>query len=230
MADEALSLKLGYMSLNPSGQIAAGAGGTRIDTNQLRTRRSNNVQVEAAVQWGNHRLSAAYVPIRFSGDSTLTVPIKFLGITFPVSIPLNSAIRTDLYDIAYTYYLINMDDTPYRLRIGIEGSVKILQTELTLSDLGNNISATASSTSIIPTIGARGRIAISDTVGLVGRVGYMQNSSDHLLDTGAQLEFSPRPNLGIYGGYRYMNVKLDNHGVFADIHIAGPYVGGMLRF
>jgi len=230
LADETLSLKLGYMSLTPSGQVAAGAGGTRIDTDLLMAKRSDNVHAEVSLHVGDHRLSAAYLPVRFNGYSTLTIPIKFLGITFPISIPLKSSIRTDLYDIAYTYYLINMDDMPSRFQFGIEGSLKIMQTELSLSDLGNNITATASSTSVIPTIGARGRVAVSDAIGLIGRIGYMENSGNHFLDADAQIEFSPLPNLGIYGGYRYINVKVDNKGVFADIHITGPYVGGMVRF
>jgi hypothetical protein len=66
----------------------------------------------------------------------------------------------------------------------------------------------------IPTIGARGRIALADFIGMIGRIGYMEYDSNHFLDAEAQVEFSPLPAVGLYAGYRYFDLKIDESDLF----------------
>jgi len=37
-------------------------------------------------------------------------------------------------------------------------------------------------------------------------------------------------NLGIYGGYRYIGLKIDQSGIFVDARFQGPFVGAFFRF
>lgn len=181
---------------------------------------------EAAVQLGDSRVSLSYLPLKFSGTSTLTAPVNFNGRNFAGTV--SSELKADILDLAYTYYLINMDDAPSRFQLGIETSLKYIRADTRLSSLG--VTETASVNIPLPTIGLRARVALADFVGLVGRIGYIGYNGNTFTDIDAQVEFSPLPTLGIYAGYRHLDVKVDSSGVLLNSRFAGPYAGGFVRF
>jgi len=233
-ADETVSLKAGYMSLKASGQYAATGGGvtgTPVDVDgTLNLSRSNNVTVEAALNLGDFRASLNYFPLRFNGSSVLNIPVTYNGSNYNAGDTVSAELKANVYDAALTWYLVNMDDLPSRLQIGIEAAVKVTNVDATLSDATLGISQTVSKTLPIPTIGLRGRVALADFIGITGRAGYLGYASNHFLDAEGQIEFSPLPTLGIYGGYRYINLKIDQSGVFVDARFQGPFVGAFFRF
>ncbi|MDX8403151.1 MAG: hypothetical protein R8K54_01930 [Mariprofundaceae bacterium] len=227
-ADEAISIKVGYASLNATGSLSAtalGIPGNTLSDSTLGLDRSNNVTAEAALQLGDSRLSVSYLPLKFNGTSTLA-GVSFNGQNFTGAV--TSELKADIFDVGYTYYLVNMDDLPSRFQLGIEASVKYILVDTTLSSA--LVTENASANIPIPTIGARGRVALADFLGISGRVGYIGYSGNRFLDADAQIEFSPIPTLGIYGGYRYLDVKVDSSGVAVDAQFAGPYVGAFFRF
>lgn len=229
-ADEAISIKVGFASLSASGNLsstALGLPGTTLSDSTLGLDRSNNVTAEAALQLGDSRLTLSYLPLKFSGRSTLAAGANFNGVTIPAG-AVTSELKADIFDFGYTYYLINMDDLPSRLQLGIETSIKYIRVDTMLS--GGGTSQTASANIPVPTIGARGRVALADFIGISGRVGYINYSGNRFLDVDAQVEFSPLPTLGIYAGYRYLDVKVDSSGVAIDMQFSGPYAGAFFRF
>ncbi|MDT8375227.1 MAG: hypothetical protein RQ867_00660 [Mariprofundaceae bacterium] len=228
-ADEAVSIKLGYASLAATGSTSAtapGVPGTTLRDSDLNLERSNNVTAEAALQLGDSRLSLSYLPLNFSGSSTLAAPINFNGRSFSGAI--TSELKASILDVAYAYYLVNMDDLPSRLQLGIEASVKYIQAEASISSAA--LSQTASANIPIPTIGARGRVALADFIGLSGRIGYVGYAGNRFMDVDGQIEFSPIPTLGIYGGYRYLDTEIDSSGLLMNMQFAGPYAGAFFRF
>ena len=105
-ADELVSLKLGYQVLSPSGSVAGTVNGTGQELNierDLDLDDSENVTAEAALQWGNSRLSVNYLPIEFSGTGTLSVAGTFNGQSFSIDDTVNSEISIDIYDVGYTH-------------------------------------------------------------------------------------------------------------------------------
>lgn len=233
LADETVSVKLGYQSTAISGQFAGVVNGvgTHIDMqNELGFKRSNNVTAEAAIQLGDSRLSLGYLPLDFKGSGTLTRAISFNGQTYNVGRTVNSRVKADIFDLAYTYYLVNMDDVPSRFQLGIEPAVKLIQAKASLTDTGTNVTNEVSATVPIPTIGLRARVALADFLGVVARVGYMGYASNRFLDLDGQVEFSPVPLLGLYAGYRKLDLKIDTSGVYVDTRMDGPYVGAFFRF
>jgi len=230
LADETVSVKVGYQSSTISGQFGDTSGGSKIDTkNDLGFNHSDNVTAEAALQLGNWRLQAGYLPLDYKASGTLTRDLTFNGQTYVASTQVTSQVKEDIYDLAVAYYLINMNDMPSRFQLGIEGAVKIINFATSLTAFGkteNKVNVTVP----IPTIGLRARVALADFLGVVGRVDYMAYSSNHFLDADAQVEFSPVPLLGIYAGYRTINQKVSNSGLFIDTTMAGPYIGAFARF
>jgi hypothetical protein len=230
-ADEAISIKAGYMMLTPSGQFAATVNntGTRIDLEQdLNFDNSKQFTGEIGISLGDSLFSLAYVPLSFTGNGPLTRPISYNGQTFTTGTTVSSEFKADIIDIGYTYYLVNMDDLPSRIQLGIETAVKTVIVKTSMA--GGGINSTKNITVPIPTLGLRGRVALADFIGVVGRVGYLGYAGNRFLDADIQIEFSPLPTVGIYAGYRHLKLELDTSGVFANATFNGPYAGAFFRF
>ncbi|WP_029914084.1 hypothetical protein [Pelobacter seleniigenes] len=232
-ADELISLKAGYQVLSPEGTIAGsinGQGGKVDIQDDLNLDDSEEFTGEVALQWGDTRLALNYLPIDLSGTGTLSKSIELNGQVFNASTRVNSDLTIDLYDFSLTHYLINFDDLPVRLQLGPELSVKVADAEFSVKDLTTGESASESVTAPIPTIGARGRVALSDFLGVSGRIGYMEFDGNHFMDAEAQVEFSPLPVVGFYAGYRYFDLKIDESDLYVETEISGPFAGALVRF
>ena len=232
LADEFLSVKAGYISLSPEGVFAGNDGldGTKIDLeDDLDADDSDKFTGEVALQFGNSRLSLGYLPFKFDGRGVLDTDVTFNGETYPIGEAVDSEIEADIYDLAYTYYILNFDDTPSRFQLGLELAVKITDADIKLSSetVGTE---RVSGTAPIPTLGLRSRIALADFIGLIGRVGYIEYDENKFVDADIQVEFSPLPMVGIFAGYRYFDLKVDESDVFIDAEFSGLYAGALFRF
>lgn len=233
-ADELLSIKAGYQLLSPKGSIAGTVGGIgdKIDVQRdLDLDDSTGFTGEVSLNWGKSRLSFNYLPISFSGTGTFNVTKTFKGETFTAGDRVNSDLDIALYDIGYSYFLLNLDDLAARLQLGVELAVKVADAEVMLRNLSGPMFEERESALVpIPTIGMRGRIALADFLGLVGRVGYLEYDRNYFFDAEAQLEFSPLPMMGIYAGYRHFDLKIDESDLFVKTEFSGPFGGLLVRF
>ena len=231
LADETVAIKAGFMLLSASGQIGATINnvGTNIDVEKdLHFGNSTQPTGEISLNLGDSLLSLGFVPLNFSGAGTLTRPITYNGTTYTAGTAIQSELKADIIDAAYTYYLVNMDDLPSRLQLGIETAVKVINIKTNISSAG--VTTSKNATVPIPTVGLRGRVALADFIGLTGRVGYLGYSGNSFTDAETQIEFSPLPTMGIYGGYRFIKLKIDTAGVVANTTLKGPFIGGFFRF
>lgn len=235
MADELLSIKAGYQVLSPSGQFAGleGLGNDLIDLeDDLGFDDSEEFTGEIALSLGNHRLSVAYLPLDMSGF-TNSADFTFNGVTYNGT--ATSDITIDLYEAAYTYYLLNFDDLPSRFQLGLELAVKYADADASVTGTVTNPAPAIVSSSVdgslpFPTIGVRSRVALGDFFGVAARAGYLEFDDNTFLDAEAQIEFSPFPMVGLYGGYRYLDVDIDESDLLIDATFKGPFVGAFARF
>jgi outer membrane protein len=234
LADEIVSLKAGVLSLVPEGEFAVGGNslpGTRIDLeDDLDFDDSEDLYVEAGLNFGPFHLAASYMPISFSGSGPLTRDILFNDRLYNVGVNVESDVDIDLYDIGLTWFLVNLDDAPVRLQIGPEICVKVIDADLSLKDRTNGIEESDSVTAPVPTVGLRARVGLGDWLSLTGRVGYLEYDDNSFTDADAQLEFSPIPFVGVFVGYRYFDLEVDESDVFIDATFDGPYGGVLVRF
>jgi hypothetical protein len=234
LADEMVSLKVGYQSLSPSGTFAGESGGveTSIDMDDdIDFDDSDDVTAEIALQLGNSRLSFNYLPIRFTG--TGVGDFTFNGQNFSGNV--KGEVSADIYDIGYSYNVLNLDDLPTRLQLGLEVAVKIIEGEASITGSTDALpfvvtTESVSGTAAIPTLGLRTRVALADFIGLIGRVGYMEYDDNSFVDAEAQLEFSPFPMTGIYAGYRIFDLEVNESDLLLDVDFTGPYIGAFARF
>lgn len=233
-ADEVVTLKAGYLTLNPEGDVAVSTSdltGTSLDIDdELGIDDDADYFVEAALQLGAFRLFAAYLPLSFSGESILTRDIDFNGETFVLGSRVDSDVDLDIYEAGIAWHLVNIDDAPVRVQFGPELAVKYVDVHVELQEGSAGLKESESIGVPVPTLGARARVAAGDSLGVIGRVGYMEYDDNSFLDVDAQVEFSPLPLVGLFAGYRYLDVDVDESDVFIDATFAGPYVGALVRF
>ena len=234
LADEIFSFKAGYLALSPSGDVAVsanGMSGTALDVeDDLGMDDSEDYFVEAALQLGDFRLFAAYLPINFSGDSVLTRDVSFNGETFFGGSRVESDVNIDLYEAGLAWYLVNIDDMPVRIQFGPEIAVKYIDAQVELQDNLFGVNESESIGVPVPTLGARARVAMGDSLSVVGRVGYLKYRGSSFMDVDAQVELSPIPMVGFFAGYRYLDIDVDDNDVLIDASFAGPYAGALVRF
>jgi hypothetical protein len=239
LADETFSLKAGYLMLSPDGTFSVSGStlsGSRINLDQdLGFDDSEDFFVEGALQFGPFRLTASYTPLEFSGQGSLNRDVNFAGKTYSGTAQTASKVEMDLVDVGLTWFVINVDDLPVRVQIGPEVSLRYVMADLTLSGEttaapGITVTEKKSAEAPIPTLGARARIGFSDYLAVTGRVGYLEFDKNRFLEADGQVEFSPLPLLGIFGGYRYLDIKVDESDVLIDATFSGPYAGAFLRF
>ncbi len=230
-ADETFAIKAGFMLLSPSGTFGATINniGTRIDL-EKDLNFDNSTQPTAAIDiyLGDSLLSFGFTPISFKGQGVLNRTINYNGNTFAIGSVASSEFKADLFDLSYTYFVINMDDLPSRFQLGLETSVKIFNAKTTVTSAV--LTTSKNNTIAIPTVGLRGRVALADFIGLSGRFGYLGYAGNSFTDASAQVEFSPLPTLGINAGYRYLKVKLDTNGLMANATFKGPFAELFFRF
>jgi hypothetical protein len=233
-ADETFSFKGGYFTLNPEGDLAVSGNGIIGDVldieNDLGIDDDDGFFAEGALQLGAFRLFAGYLPVEFSGENILTRSIEFNGQTFVVGSLVESDVEIDIYEAGLDWFLVNLDDTPVRLQLGPEIAVKYIDVQAQLSAAEFGLQESESVGVAVPTLGVRARIGLSDFLGVVGRVGYLEYDGNSFLDADAQVEFSPLPLVGIFGGYRYLDVDVDEGDVYINATFSGPYAGALIRF
>lgn len=228
-ADEMVSVKAGYQVMSPSGQFAGEVDGASafIDMeDDLNFDDSEDLTAEIALQLGNSRLAFNYLPLGFSG--TGIGDFDFNGVPFTGAV--KGEVSADIYDISYTYYLLNFDDLPTRFQLGVEVAAKVIEGEASLEELATGLKEEISGTAPIPTIGLRTRVALADFLGLSGRVGYIEYDDNTFVDADVQLEFSPVPMAGIYAGYRILDLDVSEADLLLDVDFSGPYAGAFVRF
>jgi hypothetical protein len=234
LADELLAFKGGYLKLNPDGEFSVSGGGvdgTPVDMDDdLGFDDSEDYFLEAALQLGSFRLFVAYLPISFSGDGVLTQNVEFNGETFVAGSQVDSDVDIDLYQAGLAWYLINLDDLPVRLQFGPELSVIYVNADLKMKEDVLGLNESESVGAAVPTIGLRGRLALGDYLGVTSRVGYLSYDGNSFLDVDAQVELSPLPLVGVFAGYRYLDIDVDESGVMIDATFDGPYAGALIRF
>lgn len=233
VAEELLSIKVGYQMLRPSGELAAEelGFGTNLDLeDDLDLGDSDNVTAEVGLNLGSFLVTAGYLPLSFEGSSTLTRSIMFNGDLFRVGSEVDSSLDVDIFDLGLTWFLLNFDDGPARFKLGLEVAVKFTDVEASIDDLTFGLSDSVSENVPLPTLGLRGQIALTDFAGISGRVGYLTYSDNHFLDGDIRLEISPIPLVGIYGGYRVLDIEIDESDILLDADFSGLYGGGFIRF
>jgi len=208
----------------------AGIPDTKFDVkDDLGVGNENFLSGEAFVRFGRVTLRLGYTPIRFDGDHTLARTIEFGGQTFSVSDNVISRLDVDMLDADLQVDILRHDLIAASFYLGLIGKVKYVDGEVELAS--SVLKEKRDFQAPIPMIGlAAGAGFANNLVRADARVTGMAYSGNHLYEADVFASFVPFPFFRIQGGYRYIELKVDENDIVADLKLKGPYVGAQLSF
>ena len=220
-----------FPDLSASAQtFTAGVPDTRFEVkDDLGVRDEKTFAGEAFVRLGRVTLRVGYTPIRYDGNKTLTQTIVFNGQTFSVSDNVITRLDFDMIDAELQVDILRPHLVAASFYLGLIAKVKYVNGEVELSS--SLLTEKEDLQGAIPTVGiAAGAGFFQNLLRVDARAAGMSYSGNHLYEADAFASLVPFPFLRLQGGYRYIDLKVDEDDVLADIKLSGPYVGAQLSF
>ncbi len=163
-------------------------------------------------------LYASYTPMEHAGRNTLSRTVTFGDETFTAGSAISSEIEFDMYDVAWTATPLSL--AVAELELGL--NIKYLDGSVTVSDGTQSDSADLSVP--VPMLKAVLRFNLPLVSAELEGAGIAYGGN-HFYDLSAQARVTVFPFLYVTGGYRLLDVELEDGDDRADIKIGGPFLG-----
>jgi hypothetical protein len=175
---------------------------------------------------GDHHLSFSFYRADYDGRETLNQDIEFGGETFPAGDRIKSSLDYDVYDLAYQYDVLDLENVLAGFSLGLVGKVKVLDLEAEIRSETTGQSETEDYTVPVPMLGLNFHLGILADI-LEARVlatgmGYWDG---YMVDAQAELSFTPIPYVDIHAGYRTFFVDVDTNDLELNYNTSGLYGG-----
>ncbi|GAB4233066.1 MAG: hypothetical protein OHK0028_08710 [Deltaproteobacteria bacterium] len=207
-----------------------GVPDTRFDVKDTLGMQDENIPFgEAFLRYGRTTLRVGYANLSFDGGKTLTDNVTFNGIVYSVSDNVVSKLDMKMADLDVQVDLFRPDLGVVNLNLGLIVKVKYVDGEVELR--GTARSERKDFKAPIPMIGAAvGVGALKDVLRADARATGVAWSGNHLYDADVFASLAPLPFLRIQGGYRFIDLKIDDSDLLASFRLKGPYAGAQLSF
>jgi len=244
-ADETVGARVEYWFMDLTGDISvSGSASTTLGTDTLYLEKTKDglgldsdspIGASAWLNLGPFFLFGRYTPIDISGSGTTTQEIAFGDVTFGLNGTLDSTLQFDMIDAGLGLNVLNLDDLPVRVQVGLLAQVKGLlngKVEVTGTEASTGATTTESQdfTLPIPMVGGHIKLGLADFLSVGVQGAGIAYSGNHLYDAEARIELSPIPFVGISGGYRIMDLAVDESDVVLDATFDGPFIEAFIRF
>jgi hypothetical protein len=238
---ETYHVEIGGYLWNPSPEIAITSesipvAGTRVDfVTDLGIEKTRFRQLKIVLRPSKKtKLRFEYTPITYDAVGSLRANIVFNGISFPVSLPVQTNLRWKAYRFGFEYDIVYTN----RGFFGILLEAKYTDVEVTLQNLIDTEFVRAKAP--IPAIGAIARVYVVPNISITGEFSGFpegivskidQNSEGHYFDLDIYGTVNFTDHVGAQAGYRSFNVfyNVDNKDI-GELSLKGLYVGGVVRF
>lgn len=178
-----------------------------------------------------HKFRFHYLPLEYSGDTTLEGDIIFNGIRFPVAVPVQTEFVWKAYRLTYEW------DFLYRTRwfagVLLEAKYADAVLELT-SPIGREF---VKARAPIPAIGAVVRGYPLKALSIHGEFTYFrlpdnleEDASLNAMDVDVYATYNITNNFGVQGGWRSTDMGFRVDMDEGSIKLQGLYFGGVVRF
>jgi outer membrane protein len=208
----------------------SGTGDTRFDfEDDLGVGDENIPFGEAFLRFGKTTIRVGYTQFSFDGNKELTRTIVFNGTPFLVSDNVISGLDLKMLDGEVQYDFLRPDVGVAGFNLGLLLKVKYVDGEVELRN--STTTETKDFKAPIPMVGAAAGVGfLKDMVRVDARASGIAYSGNHLYEVDAYASFAPLPFVRIQGGYRYIDLKIDESDVLASFTLSGPYLGAQLSF
>jgi outer membrane protein len=207
-----------------------GTGDTRFDFKDTLGVGDENVPFgEAFLRFGNTTLRVGYSQLNFDGNKTLTDNVTFNGMTFSVTENVISSLDMKMLDGEVQFDFLRPDVGVAGFNLGLLLKVKYVDGQVELRSTTQT--ETKDFKAPIPMLGAAAGVGfIKNMIRVDARASGIAYSGNHLYDVDAYASFAPLPFVRIQGGYRHIDLKIDEDDTLASFRLSGPYLGAQLSF
>jgi len=208
----------------------SGVQGTKFDIkDDLNVGDENFPSGEAFVRFGRLHFRVGYTPVKFDGNKQLTRQIVSNNQTFNVNDNVVSQLDLKMIDGEVQFDLLRPDIAVVGFNLGLILKVKYVDGTVELRSTA--ATETRDFKAPIPMVGvAAGVGLIKDMLRADARVTGISYSGNHLFEGDVFASFSPLPFVSIQGGYRLIDLKIDEDDIEATLKLKGPYLGAQLSF
>lgn len=162
-----------------------------------------------------------YTPLKYEGTGVLGD--DFGGI--PVGRPVNTDLDVDTIDLGWTFTLLDLPVVD--LELGL--NVKYAKGTASITDITTSLTEKSNLSFPIPMIKGVVRVEVPFVTVEVDGMGLAFDSY-HAFDLMAQAKLTPLPFVYLAGGYRYMDIKLEDNAEKVAVAFQGPFVALGLEF
>ncbi len=184
---------------------------------------------EAFVRIGKFHLRVGYTPVKFRGDKTLTDNVVFNGRTFSASSRVITNLDLKMTDGEIQFDLLRPDIVAASFNLGLILKVKYVDGKVDLESTTETERKDFKAP--IPMVGLAAGVGIlKNMVRADARVTGVSYGGNHLYEGDAFASFVPFPFFRVQGGYRLIDLKIDDDDIVAKLKLKGPYVGAQFSF
>lgn len=203
-------------------QVTNGAIGTEFDLvdDTGVDDKKNFAEGRIRLEFGDHSLRYAYVPLKWDGSKTLNKSITFGGTTYAVSTPVESELKLDYHRLGYQYNFIDTLNN----KLGVIFEVKYFDGEARLKATSSGIDKAESFKVPLPTVGLAAQVGLPFVFSVGAEVTGVGYSGNYLVDGEAGVNIKPAPFVVITAGYRLLKLKIEQDDDKADVTVKGPFV------
>jgi outer membrane protein len=185
---------------------------------------------EAFLRFGNTTLRVGYTQLTFDGAKELTQTVVFNGTTFSASDNVISSLDMKMLDGELQFDFLRPDVGVAGFNLGLLLKVKYVDGKVELRSVSQGATV-KDFKAPIPMVGVAAGVGfLKDMVRVDARAAGIAYSGNHLYDADAYASFAPLPFVRIQGGYRHIDLKIDEDGTLASFKLSGPYIGAQLSF
>ncbi len=189
----------------------------------------NSAAGEAFLRIGNLHFRVGYMPLKFSGDKILTDNVVFNGRSYPVGSRVITDLDLKMLDGEIQYDFLNPDLVAADFNLGLILKVKYADGKVELA--GDAGTETKDFKAPIPMVGLAAGVGIlKDFLRVDARAAGMAYSGNHLYEGDAYASITPFPFIRLQGGYRIIDLAIDEDDIVAKVKLKGPYVGAQISF
>jgi outer membrane protein len=185
----------------------------------------------ARVAWFGAR--AGFMPIKFDATNTLPGDITFEGVTFPSGTDVSTELDVKTADVEIDFAPRLTVPWLANAQLGLLVKGKFVDGTVTLSQGATKVEQDLKG--VVPMVGVlAGAGVLKDRIRLDARVAGMAYGGHHLYEGDVCLSLVPFDlpvlDLALQGGYRFIDMDVEDGDLTANLTIAGPYAGVQLAF
>lgn len=175
------------------------------------------------------RIRFAYTALEYDGDATVTRAIEFQGTTYELGTRVVSDLTMDYYRLGWVWQFLGGPTA--RLGTVLEAKAVEIDAGLLAPELEPPVDERDSISAVFPTVGLALDLTPSRYLDLFAEVsGIDIGDTGSFVDAEVGIRLTPVRFLTLIGGWRMVDLEVEDDEDFAKLEDSGPFFGALIRF